>query len=390
MSQVLSIASKLSDPLLLAYLKRNLTAPIDICFRNGRSGAPFLVTVQPTHRCNLRCEMCSQWGSAGNYRSGSVTLKSSLPVSQWEPVIEDLAQFKPIVLIWGGEPLIYNGILTLLEYVKERKLHCYLITNGMLLGRYARELIGLKLDGIMVSIDGPKGIHDRIRGVQGCFDNAIAGLEQLVVLREREAHRVLLVMNTVISETNCKYIREIVRVGEAAQVDVISLCLVLFITEAMGEAYQEQMKSLFGCEAHSWKGWVGNERHVDAGIIQEVIWELRINRLKRTPQVVLAPNISIDEIHEFFHAPWAVPDYTRCFQPYFEVNIQPNGDVNLCYQYPDLVVGNVVEEPFAAIWNNEKTRRLRRYLARNTFAICSKCCRFDVYPVTRYFPRKAV
>ena len=58
------------------------------------------------------------------------------------------------------------------------------------------------------------------------------------------------------------------------------------------------------------------------------------------------------------------------------LTIQPNGNVVLCTDFPDYVLGNIYQESLRDIWNNEPMRRLRLYLRKHTFfPICAKCPR---------------
>jgi len=382
---------KLKDPLVRGYLKRNITALIDVYFRrDGSSRPPWLVTLQPTDMCNLHCKMCNQWKQSGTRPNALSAPRKNLPPQAWKGIIEDIAQFKPIIAIWGGEPLLYPGILELLEFIKQAGLLCYLITNGTRLERFAADLVTLGIDGIMVSVDGPKHVHDAIRGIPGAFDSTFAGLRQFVRLRENSRKRPTLTINAVIGQDNYRYIREIVDIGRTIHADIISLILVLFITKEMGQLYEAKMNSLFGCQAHHWYGWVANPPTINTEYLRDVIRELRINRVGNTPEILLAPNIDLEELDEFFSNPQRNPRYKRCLQSYFEANITPSGGVNFCYEYQDLIFGNLCTERFATIWNNDIARIFRRHLNKQIFPICSRCCKFDVYPITRYLPRKLV
>ena len=106
------------------------------------------------------------------------------------------------------------------------------------------------------------------------------------------------------------------------------------------------------------------------------------------PYVVIHANVSLGDgsfvdSHALVGAPTA--DYyadpqeafgkTRCFVPWLEAEILPNGDVTPCSDRPDLIVGNVRKEPFKEIWNNDAYRSFRRAMREDgLFPYCSRCC----------------
>ncbi|HHT9106667.1 MAG TPA: SPASM domain-containing protein [Candidatus Wujingus californicus] len=45
-----------------------------------------------------------------------------------------------------------------------------------------------------------------------------------------------------------------------------------------------------------------------------------------------------------------------------------------CAMFTDYKMGNIREETFSEIWNNERTRHIRSLLSKNLPPICQKCC----------------
>ena len=63
-----------------------------------------------------------------------------------------------------------------------------------------------------------------------------------------------------------------------------------------------------------------------------------------------------------------------CTTPWTTPTINPNGDVSNCIGN---TIGNIKEDNFWDIWNNEKAQNLRDCLVKNgKFTICTKCCNF--------------
>ena len=63
-----------------------------------------------------------------------------------------------------------------------------------------------------------------------------------------------------------------------------------------------------------------------------------------------------------------------CTTPWTTPTINPNGDVSNCIGN---TIGNIKEDGFWNLWNNEKAQNLRDSLVENgKFTICTKCCNF--------------
>jgi 12,18-didecarboxysiroheme deacetylase len=123
-------------------------------------------------RCNLRCVHCYS-GSGDRQYEGELT------TAEGKALIGDLADFRvPVILFSGGEPLMRPDILELIASARQRGVRSVLSTNGTLITPgMARELKRLRLSYVGISLDGLEQTHDRFRGVEGAFRQAMAGLE---------------------------------------------------------------------------------------------------------------------------------------------------------------------------------------------------------------------
>ncbi|HIJ84298.1 MAG TPA: radical SAM protein, partial [Magnetococcales bacterium] len=86
--------------------------------------------------------------------------------------------------ISGGEPLMLPRIGDILGRLKKGGKRVNLCSNGVLLPRFAKEFVAIKLDSITVSMDSfrPEE-HDYVRGVAGSFAKTMAGIEAVRRLR---------------------------------------------------------------------------------------------------------------------------------------------------------------------------------------------------------------
>jgi SynChlorMet cassette radical SAM/SPASM protein ScmF len=132
-----------------------------------------------TEGCNLRCRHC--W-IAPKYQSEE-NLYPALDLDLFKSII---TQAKPLgltgVKLTGGEPLLHPETKEILEYIRTEDLRLIVETNGVLCTpEMAEKMAACKGTFVSVSLDGAEAeTHEWVRGVEGCFDEAIDGLRNLV------------------------------------------------------------------------------------------------------------------------------------------------------------------------------------------------------------------
>ena len=99
-----------------------------------------------TDHCNFKCKHCYK-NQPEDYTDLNV-----------EKVISFLSEldkkgYFPSIVISGGEPLMYEGLFELLDYIKPRK-SVKLNTNGVLLKKYYKKFQDYPNLKIQVSLDG--------------------------------------------------------------------------------------------------------------------------------------------------------------------------------------------------------------------------------------------
>ena len=131
-----------------------------------------------TEGCNLACRHC--WIAPRFDGDGAAA--PSLPLEVFERVV---AEAKPLglasVKLTGGEPLLHPRFAEILDVVRREDLGLTVETNGVLCtGEVAAAIARCRDPFVSVSLDGARAAtHERIRGVQGCFDRAVAGVRAL-------------------------------------------------------------------------------------------------------------------------------------------------------------------------------------------------------------------
>ncbi len=107
-----------------------------------------------------------------------VVTEVSEMIEAWEEAYK--IKFLPSFNITGGEPFLRSDIFTVLEEIRSRGFDIYILSNGILIDNdKAEKLSSLRIKGVQVSIEGPNGIHEMIRG-KGTFSSSIRGVNRLL------------------------------------------------------------------------------------------------------------------------------------------------------------------------------------------------------------------
>lgn len=164
----------------------------------------FFIQWHLTERCNLRCRHCYQAGKRLREMTPD-TVKSEIDgatemFQAWEAEYD--ATVVPSIHFTGGEPFLYEGLWDVVAYARERGYTVALMTNGCLItAEDARRAVHVGLSDIQVSLEGPEGLHDSIRGA-GSFIAMAKGVELLA----RSGNRVH--ANVTLSRLNGESVEE--------------------------------------------------------------------------------------------------------------------------------------------------------------------------------------
>jgi Fe-coproporphyrin III synthase len=129
-----------------------------------------LLILFPHSRCNCRCLMCDIWRDRGRRELAAEDLARWLP--EWRRLGVER------VVLSGGEALLHSDLWRLCALLREAGIAITLLSSGLLLARDAGRLARV-CDDVVVSLDGPREVHDRIRNVPRAFDRLAEGVAAL-------------------------------------------------------------------------------------------------------------------------------------------------------------------------------------------------------------------
>ena len=367
----------LSDPgYAVRAFRQRLRGYVSYLRGDGRSAPPETVSLFLTFRCNLRCRMCGQWGPNGSAKGYSrEMLESRLSRAEIGRLLEDLRRSRPNITLFGGEPLLHPEFAGIVADVKAAGLRCNVITNAVLLERFAEPLVAAGLDEIIFSLDGPREVHDAVRGVPGTFDRAMAGFEALRAAKARAGRsRPRVNVTSVCFESSYLRLPELIPIAESLGADSLTVHHLIFYDRATYDRHNAEFERIFGTRCYDWEGFVVDELPgVDAEEVIRVRDEMRAARTRLA--VSFYPNLTDEEIRTWYGGFGFRPtSYAcRCKSPWMVAYVFPDGGVRPFHSM-NFVAGTIREASFGEIWNNEAYRGYRRKVREiGTFPVCSRC-----------------
>jgi radical SAM protein with 4Fe4S-binding SPASM domain len=357
--------------------------------QHGRGDKVQQVSLRITDMCNLRCHTCGQWGDSGYLLGTSLKelKKREVPVETYKRMVDDIlaAGWLPGWYIWGGEPMMYPGLIDLLSYISERHMPIMMVSNGTHVAEHAAELVDTcKI--LWISVDGPNAeIHNQQRPGVAASANNFRDVESALAAVSAEKQRrgsvfPYIIPISVIAKYNIYELANIYRFTRQ-YADAHIFYLSWWIDEQSAEEHTNDFEQRFGFKPHTHLGWVGDWKDFDHQHILDQFDEMY--RLLDAPRNGYKPTIPLmyprlntaEEIKRYYEDHTAVFGYEQCVSIYMTMEIDSNGDVSLCRDYHDYIIGNIQEQSIQDIWTSDAARRFRRSIStEGLMPVCRRCC----------------
>jgi radical SAM protein with 4Fe4S-binding SPASM domain len=288
----------------------------------------------------------------------------------------------PLVYFWGGEPMLYDGILDLIDGATELGLPVSIATNGTRVAASAERLAKAPLFLLQVSIDGHTAeLHNGLRPAAGGggdnFRELRSGLDAVNEARTKHGRGLPFVAAlTVVSEANCNHLNDIYDTFRD-KVDLFIFYLSWWIDKDNAEAHEQDFSRRFGFYPTRHRGWVGNWKPSDTAALDDQLQAVMEKSAKwSSPAVALIPPITgADNLKTYYTDHQARFGYDNCAAIFQAVEINSNGDVSPCRDYHDYVVGNIKTSTITELWNSEPYLKFRGSIGRDgLMPVCTRCC----------------
>ena len=310
-----------------------------------------IVVISPHNQCDCHCVMCDIW---------KIRDAKEFSVADLE---RQIASFRDLSVRWvvftGGEPQKNSHLPILARMLRDEGIRVTLLTAGLLLEAQA-ELIAATVDDIIVSLDGPPVLHDRIRRVPRAFERLKDGVKELRRLRPDFPISARCTVQKLNHRSLC---------ATAAAARDIGLNSISFLAaDVSSSAFNRNSLSL-----------PERQEHVALNAIEVVALEREIQRLILEHAGDLASGFiaetpaKLGRIVLHFRACLGQlePVAPRCNAPWVSAVIESGGDVRPCFFHPP--IGNTRDGALHEILNGPQALQFRRNLDIANDPICRRC-----------------
>lgn len=296
---------------------------------------PFVIQIFPIYTCTFKCNYCifSLAREQRHFISDKVTMDFNL----YKKCIDEIAQFpdkvKVLRFVGIGEPLLHKNIVDMISYaVVCNVAHTVeILTNASLLTPAMSDaLIASGLTRLVVSLQGTtKEKYRQVGGVDIDFEKFIGNLRYFFECKNK-VHVYFKIVDSALD----------------------------------GKEDEQRFYQVYGdlCDTMAIEYAVPIHAGINYG-----------NVLKRKDQDVTQFGLPVTEVK-------------ICPQPFFHLQINPDGKVVPCYsfEYPD-IMGDCNNETVNAIWNGKKFQHLRRMMLNGSENVCETCANCNIIKY-RMFP----
>ncbi len=169
---------------------------------SGLTSMPILI-LNVHSNCNCRCVMCDIWKRETHEQVRVADL------DRHRASLRNLGVRQ--VVLSGGEPLLHSDLPALCNFFRQENIRLTLLTTGLLLLKRANDVSTL-FDDVIVSIDGPRAIHDGIRRVNGAFDVIARGVAAI----QKQNPDIEIACRTTVQKANHRHLRATVTAAKMA------------------------------------------------------------------------------------------------------------------------------------------------------------------------------
>jgi len=280
-------------------------------YLSGRVPPPKTAIIDTINICNLHCPLCPTGCNTSNYT------KSIMKYNTYRVIIDKLPFVKHVFLFNWGEPFLNPDLLQIIRYTKEKGKIIYLDSNFNIKKEdsFFLDLVNTNLDYLTISLDGAsQETYSKYR-IGGDFEQVWNNILKIVEIKHRNNKKTpVIIWKFIINKYNEFEITRAKKMAEDAGIE-FQISKIGLGNESPDTYFKDEIKTRM-------QKWLPlNKQHV----------------------------------HDYFRE-YRVPLYdSYCHQLFTTILINPDGGVFPCcwLNNPDNVFGNLLNESFDEIWNNE-------------------------------------
>lgn len=286
---------------------------------------PLVVQVFPIYACNFTCKYCTF--SIPKNKRGFISDKIMMDFDLFKKCLDELALFpnkvKTLRFVGMGEPLLHPKIAEMVEYAvaKDVANKVEILTNGSLLTpKLSRALISAGLSRLVISIQGTTAKkYQEISKVNIDFEKFIKNIKYFFDHKKRKTEMHIKIVDIALDNKEDK--KRFYKIfGDICDTIGIEHASPIFPGVKYNKALKDSLFTQFG---------------------------LKVSKVQVCPQ------------------------------PFFTLQINPDGKVVPCYSvtYP-AILGDCNQQTLLEIWNGDQYRQFRRKMldgAKNVCELCANC-----------------
>ncbi|MDR1659921.1 MAG: radical SAM protein [Desulfovibrio sp.] len=353
-------------------------------FSDGYATPPHTINLAVNNICNLRCEYCDLYYGRKNSNIHNDKIdfgvidshkKCELPLETCKRIIDEVAWFKPTIRTPWMEPLLYQDIFNLIEYVKEKSLDFSMLTNGLLLKKYAEKLAQLHVDALRISLDGPENVHDGLCGIKGAYRLAIDGMKHIVQRKKEGMCGTILDCYFTLTDKNYMNLVDMMEsIEKEGLLEHMGVGFYMFnyISKHQVKKHNKEHRNISGVSIHEASAKYVNLSNI---VIDKVIEQKEIIQKRyKGAMVFFRPDFNRENlIHCLQDNDLSLPG-SRCDVLSHVLYINPDGIVK---SFPQCIlppVGNIYKNSIMEIWNGKIMREQRGLMKEHgLFHGCTRC-----------------
>jgi radical SAM protein with 4Fe4S-binding SPASM domain len=303
-------------------------------------GFPFMLQVEPTSICNLRCPLCPTGRGVLNRDLRHMELE------EFQALVDDMERYLLFLVLWGwGEPMMNKDLPAMIRYASQRDIRTVTSTNGHFFKDedYVVQLLQSGLATLIIAVDSLDVENYRIYRERGNLHQVLTGLQTVVEIKKRTHSKTSINLRMVVMKQNEHEVDQTREYARSMGVDCFSV---------------KTLNPSCGVTA------LDNELVPKNPTYRRFLYD------PATMQRVRSDH--------------------PCRRVWLMSNVFSNGDVApCCYDYDaSMKVGNILERPFTQIWTGSEYKALRKkiYHEKDSVGMCRECTNsFELAP-SGWFP----
>lgn len=290
-------------------------------------GKPYMMLIEPTNLCNLRCPMCP----TGN---GTMTrAKGFMSFETFKKIIDEMGDYLlTLTLMNYGEPFLNKDACKMIRYAKAKNINVVTCTNGHYFEtkESAMELVKSGIDTITIALDGATAETQLKYRVNSDFEKVLTSIKNVVTARNSLGlKKPTIKMQFILMKHNEHEIDKIRKIAKEFGVDALSIKT----------------------------AWVNNKAEAEKFLPTDKKWW----RYDVTEEGIK----------------WRVPITNSCPKLWNSTLVNWDGSIVPCCNdmYAKHVFGNLNEAGIKNVWNSKRYESFRKQVVtdKKKIPICSNC-----------------